>query len=51
MIREIRVPVEGRIHTGREFGLNYDYEVNYRDLRKHFAERNRGDWLLLRVSP
>jgi hypothetical protein len=33
-------PTYGRIHTGREFGLNYDYEVNYRDL-KNTSPRSR----------
>ncbi len=33
-------PTYGAVHTGREFGLDYDYEVNYRDLRKQFAGTN-----------
>ena len=32
-------PTYGRIHTGKEFGLDYAYEVNYRDLRARFAGR------------
>jgi microcin C transport system permease protein len=44
-------PTYGRIHTGREFGLNYDYEVNYRDLKKHFATQPSGNWLVLAPVP
>ena len=36
---------------GREFGLNYDYEVNYRDLKKHFATQPGGNWLVLAPVP
>jgi len=30
-------PTYGAVHTGREFGMDYDYEVNYRDLKRKFA--------------
>lgn len=42
-------PTYGAIHTGREFGLDYDYEVNYRDLRKAFAGTSH--WVLLPPIP
>jgi len=32
---------------GREFGLDYDYETNYRELARAFEERGDGDWVLL----
>ncbi len=42
-------PTYGAIHTGRDFGLPYDYEVNYKDLRTSFAET--GNWVLLPPVP
>lgn len=44
-------PTYGAIHTGREFGLDYDYEVNYRELRKHFDAQGRGNWILMPPVP
>src|SRR5699024_4979893 len=44
-------PAYGAIHTGTEFGLDYPWEVNYRELRTHFAEQNRGNWVLLPPVP
>ena len=37
-------PTYGAIHPGREFGLPYEYEVNYRDLKAAFA--GTGNWML-----
>ena len=49
---KLHFPTYGRIHTGREFGLDYAYEVNYRDLRKHFAANPAsGNWVLLPPVP
>lgn len=44
-------PTYGGISTGRDFGLDYDYEVNYRDLRTHFATEAAGNWVLLPPIP
>ena len=44
-------PSYGAIHTGREFGLGYDYEVRYRDLQERFAGRRTGDWVLMPLVP
>ncbi len=45
-------PSYGRIHTGKEFALPYDYEVNYRDLRERFAAQpGSGNWVLLPLVP
>jgi microcin C transport system permease protein len=41
----------GAIHTGREFGYDYDYEADYRGLRARFAAAKRGDWVLLAPLP
>lgn len=36
-------PTYGRMIPGRAFGLGYDYETNYRELQRHFAEnREKG---------
>jgi len=42
-------PTYGAIHPGRDFGLPYEYEVNYRDLRTQFAGTN--NWVLLPPVP
>jgi hypothetical protein len=44
-------PTYGAISTGRDFGLDYDYEVNYRDLRERFATEATGNWVLLPPIP
>ncbi|MBI4625255.1 MAG: ABC transporter permease subunit [Verrucomicrobia bacterium] len=45
-------PTYGRIHTGKEFGLDYAYEVNYRDLRTRFnADAAGRNWVLLPPVP
>jgi len=45
-------PTYGRIHTGKEFGCDYAYEVNYRDLRSRFASAPAsGNWVLLPPVP
>jgi microcin C transport system permease protein len=44
-------PTYGKILTGKDFGLNYDYEVNYLAL-KHIFEKAPGDnWLLMPPIP
>ena len=42
-------PTYGAIHTGRDFGMAYDYEVNYRDLKAQFAGTD--NWVLLPPIP
>jgi microcin C transport system permease protein len=45
-------PSYGRIHTGQEFGFDYSYEVNYRELRERFrANPAAGNWALLPPVP
>lgn len=45
-------PTYGAIHTGREFGLEYDYEVDYRSLKAQFAgTENRVILPLIPYSP
>jgi len=44
-------PLFGAIHTGREFGLDYDYEVNYRELRDRLARDEARGWVLMPFIP
>jgi microcin C transport system permease protein len=36
---------------GRTFGLDYDYETNYRDLKRAFAEAGGADWVVMPPVP
>jgi microcin C transport system permease protein len=47
----LHLPAYGAIHTGREFGYDFDYEVDYRDLAKRVRADGRGDWVLLPLVP
>ena len=44
-------PTYGNMFPGSEFGLDYDYETNYRELQQKFREENEGNWLILPVVP
>jgi microcin C transport system permease protein len=44
-------PTYGEILPGTVFGLDYDYETNYRDLKKRFAAEDTGNWVLMPVVP
>ena len=44
-------PTYGAIHPGRDFGLGYAYETDYRALRAKFAGENAGNWVLMPVVP
>jgi microcin C transport system permease protein len=45
-------PTYGAIHVGREFGFDYDYEVNYRELQASFAKNpGSGNFALLPLIP
>jgi microcin C transport system permease protein len=45
------IPIYGSIHPGHDFGLDYDYETDYRSLRAKFTLENRGNWVLMPVVP
>ena len=46
------LPTYGAIHTGTEFGFDYNYEVNYRDLAARIAaEPDSGNWVLMPLIP
>jgi microcin C transport system permease protein len=36
---------------GSAFGLDYNYETNYRQLRLYFAEQNEGNWVVMPPIP
>jgi microcin C transport system permease protein len=44
-------PTYGDLLPGTTFGLDYDYETNYRQLAKQFAEANDGNWVLMPPVP
>lgn len=44
-------PTYGSYHAGTEFGLDYDYEVNYRELQTKLAESNSGDFVVMPLVP
>lgn len=44
-------PTYGAFHPGTDFGLDYGYETDYRQLRDTFALRDAGDWVLMPPIP
>jgi microcin C transport system permease protein len=44
-------PTYGQMIPGRAFGLDYDYETNYRDLKKRFAKEDLGNWMIMPLVP
>ena len=48
---EWHFPTYGDFIPGRTFGLDYDYETNYRDLKRAFAGQGAGDWVLMPPVP
>jgi microcin C transport system permease protein len=57
--RALMVSYEGNLyfptytdfHPGSDFGLPYDYQVNYRDLKDHFADAGGDNWVLMPAVP
>lgn len=48
---ELYFPTYGDIIPGRTFGLDYDYETDYRELKRLFEERGGGNWILMPPVP
>ena len=49
---QIYFPTHGAFHPGTDFGFDYDYETNYRDLKGKFAEDpDSENWVLLPIVP
>lgn len=44
-------PTYSNFHPGTDFGLDYDYEVNYRELQATFDEQNSDNWVLMPLVP
>jgi microcin C transport system permease protein len=45
------LPTYGDIIPGRAFGLDYDYETDYRALNRRFHQAGDGNWVLLPPVP
>ena len=48
---ELFFPTYGKQLAGKQFGLDYDYEVDYRELEKRFAKKKNGNWLIMPIIP
>jgi microcin C transport system permease protein len=48
---EYYFPTYGRMMPGSTFGLDYDYETNYRELANQFSAHGGGNWVLLPPVP
>lgn len=44
-------PTYTAVHTGKEFGLDYDYEVNYRQLQQQWRAEGSKNWMLMPLIP
>lgn len=45
-------PTYGSFHPGTDFGLDYDYETNYRELKAKFkADPDSKNWVLMPIVP
>jgi ABC-type microcin C transport system permease subunit YejE len=44
-------PTYTKFHPGTDFGLDYDYEVDYRALRAQWQEQGSDNWLLMPLVP
>ncbi|ALO45252.1 ABC transporter permease [Pseudohongiella spirulinae] len=48
---EYYFPTYTAFHPGTDFGLNYTYETNYRELKQIFEEQGGDNWVLLPLVP
>jgi microcin C transport system permease protein len=48
---EYYFPTYTAFHPGTDFGLNYTYETNYRELKEVFQEQGGDNWVLLPLVP
>lgn len=48
---EYYFPTYTAFHPGTDFGLNYSYETNYRELKEVFQEQGGDNWVLLPLVP
>lgn len=47
----IYFPIYSSMIPGKTFGFDYEYETNYRDLKKKMQEQKNGNWLLMPIVP
>lgn len=48
---ELYFPTYTQFHPGTDFGLDYSYETNYRDLKRHFEAQGGENWVLMPLIP
>lgn len=48
---ELFFPTYGKQYSGKQFGLGYEYEVDYRELQKRFEEKESRNWILMPLIP
>jgi len=48
---ELYFPTYGSQIKGKTFGLDYEYEANYRDLKRKFQEDGSSNWVLMPLVP
>ncbi|MFR9702305.1 ABC transporter permease [Aeromonas sanarellii] len=48
---ELYFPTYGDVIPGQHFGLDYEYETNYRQLQAKLEQEDKGDWVLLPLVP
>lgn len=44
-------PVFADVYSGKQFGMDYSRETDYRDLQKYYDSKNNGDFVILPVIP
>ncbi len=47
----IYFPTYGDIIPGTTFGLDYQWETNYKELKAHFDSNDSGNWIIMPVIP
>jgi len=48
---ELYFPTYGAFHPGTDFGLDYNYETNYRQLQEKFDTDGGSNWVLMPLVP
>jgi microcin C transport system permease protein len=44
-------PTYGQMIPGKIFGMDYEYETNYRELQKRFRAKNSDNWVVMPIVP
>lgn len=48
---ELFFPTYTAFHPGTDFGLDYSYETNYREVQAIFQQESKGNWVLMPIVP